>query len=267
MLRGFYTAASGMISQQRHQEVLSNNIANENTPGYKADQATLRAFPEMLLQAINTQKVPAASGLKVQTNHPIGSLNTGVYVQEHIPDHAQGDIRETGLATDLALVNGELPDENGSVFFTVQGENGETQYTRSGNFTIDGQGFLVTNEGYYVLDHTGRPIQTDGMTYTVSHDGVLQTGDQSIPLGISYIANTNALTKEDNGLFRGEADPLPAQASFSVQQGALEQSNVDTMQTMTEMMESYRMFETNQRVLKAYDESMGKAVTEVGRIG
>lgn len=267
LLRGFYTAASGMISQQRQQEVLSNNIANENTPGYKADQATLRAFPEMLIQAMGTKKLPVTNGFQVPVNSPVGALNTGVYVQENIPDYKQGDVRETGVTTDLAIVNGDLPDETGSLFFTVQGEDGEALYTRNGNFTVDGQGFLVTNEGNYVLDQAGNQIQTDSMEFTVSGDGILQTAGQSVPLGITYIANANTLTKEGNGLFSGDADNLPAGVTFGIQQGALEQSNVDSMQTMTEMMESYRMFETNQRVLKAYDESMGKAVNEVGRLG
>lgn len=267
MLRGFYTAASGMIAQQRQQEALSNNIANANTPGYKADQAALRAFPEMLLQQMGSKNVPTINGLNLPTQHPIGSLNTGVYVQENVPNFIQGDIRETGMTTDLALVNGVLPDETGSLFFTVQNEAGEARYTRNGNFTVDGQGFLVTNDGYYVLDQAGNAIQTDGMEFTVTSDGTLQTNGQNIPLGIAYTANANELAKEGNGLFSGEAGDVPAGTTFTLQQGFLERSNVDSLQSMTQMMESYRMFETNQRVLKAYDESMGKAVSEIGRLG
>ncbi|MFD2044452.1 flagellar hook-basal body protein [Ornithinibacillus salinisoli] len=267
MLRGFYTAASGMIAQQRHQEALSNNIANANTPGYKADQATLRAFPEMLMQQMGGKSIPTQNNIKFPTRNPIGSLNTGVYVQEIVPNYMQGDIRDTGVTTDLALVNGTMPDETGSIFFTVQNEAGEVRYTRNGNFTVDGQGNLVTNQGYYVLDQAGNPIQTDGMEFAVSQDGNLQVGGQNIPLGIAYTDNANDFTKEGNGLFNGEAGAVPAGVTFTVQQGFLEGSNVDAMQSMTEMMEAYRMFETNQRVLKAYDESMDKAVNEIGRIG
>lgn len=267
MLRGFYTAASGMIAQQRQQEALSNNIANANTPGYKADRASLRAFPEMLLQEMGSKNLPVTNGFHLPMQNPIGSLNTGVYVQENVPDFLQGDVRETDISTDLALVNGVLPDETGSLFFTVQNDAGEARYTRNGNFTIDGQGFLVTNDGYYVLDRGGNPIQTDGLEFTVTDGGNIQTGGQTIPLGISYIADANELAKEGNGLFRGEAGNPPAGTTYTIQQGSLEQSNVDAMQSMTQMMEAYRMFETNQRVLKAYDESMGKAVNEIGRLG
>ncbi|WP_373893948.1 flagellar hook-basal body protein [Virgibacillus natechei] len=267
MLRGFYTAASGMISQQRQQEAFSNNIANANTPGYKADQTALRAFPEMLLQQIGSENIPTTRGLNRPVQRPIGSLNTGVYVQETIPNHGQGDIRETGVSTDLAIVNGNLPDDAGNLFFTVQHEDGEARLTRNGNFTIDGEGFLVTNQGYYVLDAAGNPIQTDGMEFTVTEAGFLQIEGEDIPLGITYTDNAYELTKEGNGLFAGEAGAMPADVTFTIEQGSLEASNVDSMKSMTQMMESYRMFETNQKVLRAYDESMGKAVSEIGRLG
>ncbi|MFA1822473.1 flagellar hook-basal body protein [Virgibacillus oceani] len=267
MLRGFYTAASGMIATQRQQEALSNNIANANTPGYKADQATLRAFPEMLLHEIGTRNVPTSRGLNMPMHNPVGALNTGVYVQETIPNFMQGDMRETGISTDLALINGEMPDEAGSLFFTVQNEAGEPRYTRNGNFTVDGAGFLVTNQGYYVLDEAGDPIQTNGMEFQVTRDGDLQLEGGNVPLGIAYTENANQLIKEGDDLFSGEAAAVPAGATYTIQQGFLEQSNVDSMQSMTQMMESYRMFETNQRVLRAYDESLGKAVSEIGRLG
>ncbi|HLS09908.1 flagellar hook-basal body protein [Lentibacillus sp.] len=267
MLRGFYTAASGMVAQQRQQEALSNNITNAQTPGYKADQPALRAFPELLMHQMGKKHVPTTRGLNFSVRDPIGPLNTGVYVHENIPDYGQGDIRETGITTDLALVNGELPDETGGLFFTVQNEDGEVRYTRNGNLTVDGQGFLVTTQGYYVLDEDGAPIQTGGMEFTVTEDGILQVAGENIPLGIAYTDNVNALAKEGNGLFNGEAGPVPADATFTIQQGALERSNVDAAQSMTQMMASYRLFETNQRVLKAYDESMGKAVSEIARLG
>src|SRR5699024_5039331 len=266
MLRGFYTAASGMISQQRQQEALANNIANANTPGYKADQPTLRAFPELLMRETGSQNIPTKYGLNVPVENPVGPLNTGVYVHEIIPNYDQGDIRETNQPTDLAIVNGVLPDEAGGLFFTVQHETGDVRYTRNGQFTVDGDGFLTTSQGYYVLDEMGNPIQTGGMDFDVTEDGVLQVDGQAIPLDIRYTDNVHALTKEGAGLLAGDAGVVPAGATFSIRQGFLERSNVDAAKTMTQMMEAYRMFETNQRVLKAHDESMDKAVNDIARI-
>lgn len=141
MLRGFYTAASGMIAQQRQQESLANNVANVNTPGYKADQATLRAFPELLIQQMGSKKIPTTKGINLPGGQPIGALNTGVYVHEMVPNFDQGDIKQTGISTDIALINSALPDETGGLFFTLQNEQGDLRYTRNGNFTIDGEGF------------------------------------------------------------------------------------------------------------------------------
>lgn len=273
MLRGFYTAASGMIAKQRQQEVISNNITNANTPGYKADQAVLRSFPEMLIRQMGSKNIPTKNGLKLPVNRPIGSLHTGVYAQESISNFSQGDIRETGIFTDVALVDNEIPDETGGVFFTVQNADGDVRYTRNGNFTVDGEGFLTTNEGYYVLNQAGNPIQTNGLDFIVAANGVIQAEGVNAQLGIVYIANTNELVKEENDLLSPEAgnvnavNPEAAGANFTVHQQHLESSNVNAMQSMTDMMNAYRSFEMNQRVLKAYDESMGKAVNDIARLG
>lgn len=261
MLKGFYTAASGMIAQQRVQETLANNIANINTPGYKADQTAVRSFPEMLMYQLGNKTNQAVK-------HPIGTLNSGVYVQEMIPNFIQGDLKETGITTDLAIVYNKLQDEHGELFFTLENEAGERRLTRNGNFTIDQEGMLVTNDGFYVLDQTGNSIATFDQAFTVTPDGVIQLlNGGNIPLGITYVEDANELAKEGNDVFRGEGIPVPAGSTFSIYQGFLERSNVDAAQTMTHMMQAFRLFEINQRVLKTYDESMGKAVNDIARLG
>lgn len=267
MLRGFYAAASGMITQQRQQEALANNIANVNTPGYKADQIAIRAFPEMLMQKIDSRKLPTTSPTNIPQRHLVGSLNTGVYVQEYVPNFSVGPLKQTFLPTDFAIDQQHVPDENGGLFFTVQNEAGDIRLTRNGNFTIDGEGSLVTTEGLYVLDVNGSPINTNDHHFTVLSDGTLQIGEANVQLGLSYVENTNDLEKEGHELYVGEAVDVPAEAIYTVRQGYLEGSNVDPGLTMTQMMEAYRLFETNQRVLKAYDESLEKAVNDIGRLG
>jgi len=272
LLRGFYTAASGMIAQQRRQEMVSNNIANVNTPGYKADQATLRSFPEMLIHLIDQKKIPTTNEVKLRRSQPIGGLHTGVYAQESILNFSQGMIRETGMFTDVALIDRDYPDENGQVFFTVRNENGDIRYTRNGNFTVDGEGYLTTNEGFYVLDENGNEIQTDGLEFLVTDEGYVQTAAGQARLGIAYIADAHELIKEENDLLSPEAGDVDVQnayasdANFTMRQGFLEGSNVDAGRSMTEMMQAYRNFEMNQRVLKAYDESMDKAVNQIARL-
>lgn len=273
MLRGFYTAASGMLANQRMQETLSNNMSNAYTPGYKADQGTMRSFPELLIEQMGNKTIPTSRGLKLPVQKNVGSLNTGVYMQESVPDFAQGDIKETGIGTDLALVQGNVPDQKGAVFFNIQNEAGEQRFTRNGNFTVDGEGFLTTNQGFYVLGQDGEPIQTGGIDFDVTDNGVVRLDGQDIPLGLSYSSNSEDMVKVGNDMFRPGEDTAPLtdarntpDVNFGINQNFLEQSNVDPARTMTEMMNTYRSFEMNQRVLKAYDENMQKAVSEIGRL-
>lgn len=273
MLRGFYTAASGMLTQQRRTEMLANNMANAQTPGFKADQSSLRAFPEMLLERFDQHENRIGT-----TTKTIGSLNTGVYMQEAQPKFRQGDIKETNLNTDVALLDVNLPTnpETGlpsSVFFAVENNNGETRYTRNGNFTLDGTGYLTTASGLYILDQQGNRIQLNGEQFAINEEGYITEDNEVIArLGVSYSDNPMRMVKEGDGLFRAENGALADAynvngVQFKTQQGFLEQSNVDAAQTMTAMMTAYRTFEANQKVLQAYDTSLQKTVNEVGRIG
>ncbi len=265
LFKGFYTAASGMIAQQRRTEILTNNMSNANTPGYKADQTSVRAFPEMLLKRMDQTSIPVENKLNVPLEPQIGALNTGVYLQETMPNFRQGDIRETGLTTDLAL-QGE------SVFFAVQNGAGEPRYTRNGNFTLDLEGYLTTASGFYVRDTEGQRIQLASDQFEVDSSGrIAQNGQQVAQIGVAYAQNANDLIKEGDGLYRIDGAALPSafeseDAAFSIQQSALEGSNTDTARTMTDMMTAYRSFEANQKVLTAYDRSMEKAANEIGRV-
>lgn len=126
MLRGFYTAASGMLTQQRRTELLTNNMSNANTTGYKADQMSVRSFPEMLISNIGDKTVPTESKLSMSNLSQVGGLSTGVYVQEANPLFVQGTLEETQLNTDISLVDENLPineetGRKGSVFFYCPG--------------------------------------------------------------------------------------------------------------------------------------------------
>jgi flagellar basal-body rod protein FlgG len=259
MFKGFYTAAAGMIAQQRRTDMLTNNMANANTPGFKEDQSTLRSFPEMLLERMNAQKTGGPQ---------IGSLSTGVYMQEAIPRFIQGDTKETDNKTDMALID----LNQGSAFFTVQDPGGQLRYTRDGNFTLDAAGYLTTSNGQYILDNNNQPIQLSSDQFTVSNTGLITgpNGEQR-QLGIAYTANPDQqLIKEGNGLYRTENGTPLAQAAnqqFKLQQGYLEQSNVDMSKAMTDMLTAYRSFEANQKIMQAYDKSMDLAANQVGKIG
>ena len=281
MLRGFYTAATGMIAQQRRTEMLTNNMSNANTPGYKADQSSLRSFPEMLLSRLENKKVVTMNGLTLPTSNVVGAVNTGVYVQEIASSFSQGTLQETGNSTDFALTDISMPvnvenGRRGTVFFAVGRPGGEMVYTRNGNFTVDQEGFLTVSNGNYVLDVNGNGIQVGNDQFTIDETGAIRLdgGDYVTNIGIAYAENPLALEKgpdsfysylEDGGLPMLNNEAIPG-VQYSLQQGFVEGSNVDTSQAMTEMLTAYRAFEANQKILQAYDKSLEKAVTEIGRV-
>ncbi|MBD8025444.1 flagellar hook-basal body protein [Ureibacillus sp. Re31] len=278
MFKGFYTVATGMVSQQRKTEIITNNMANANTPGFKADQSTIRSFPDMLLSAVGNTNIPTKNGLNFTETDPIGSLNTGVYLQETLGNYTQGSIYETSQKTDVALINGEMPvdeqsGQTGTIFFRLEHPDGGEAYTRNGNFTLDGQGYLVNSQGLYVLSATGERIQLPSDDFTLSQNGDIYVEDAIVAsLGVAFSGNPDVLEKQDNGLFRTVDDTeLPSaygqnNVTFSMQQSFLEGSNVDSAQSMTDLLTAYRAFEANQKVLQAYDKSMDKAVNEIGRV-
>lgn len=278
MFKGFYTATTGMIAQQRRTEMLSNNIANASTPGYKADQSTVRAFPNMLLSAIERNgKANLQNGFNPLSAQQIGTLGTGVYMQETIPDYTQGQLVQTDLKSDVALVDEYLPvrgdgSRTGGLYFRLQ-TDGQEAYTRNGNFTVDSQGALVTSGGNYVLSTTGEPIRVTSDDYTITEDGrVLENNELIAQIDVAYVEDPDMLIKQDNGLYYTEDGNDLTSAyddndiAFSMRQGYIEQSNVDAGSTMTEMMSAYRSFEANQKMLQAYDRSMDKAVNEIGKV-
>ncbi|WKA53918.1 flagellar hook-basal body protein [Planococcus shixiaomingii] len=278
MFRGLYTATSGMMAHNRKQQVLTNNLSNANTPGFKQDQTVLRAFPAQLLSAMG-------KGTAMQSgSQKIGVLNTGVYAQEGIPSFAQGALKETGNSTDISLMSDLLPvnpatDQKGTTMFAVRTEAGEVRYTQNGQFAVDQNGVLRTSDGHTVLGRDLTPINVISKEFTVQDDGqiTLKNGNNAGNLWIGYTETPEQLVKEGQGLLRWEgieADapqsvedvPLLNNSASFVKQGYIEQSNVDLTTTMTEMMSTYRGFESNQKVIQAYDRSMEKAVNEIGRI-
>jgi len=288
MLRGLYTAASGMIAQQRRHDTVTNNAANLNTPGFKAMNAMTRSFPDMLISAMGGDSLKSG---------PVGKLATGVFAEENVMSFGQGDLSETYRPQDLALVSdllvngavfdesGKYVDPNGNVifqpqaFFTVQAPGGERQYTRDGSFKTAQDGTLLTADGAPVLGANGQPIVVNGSweDISVASNGILYSKALNTPLPgspqlmLTVVNNPNELTREGNGRFRytGNAADIRQVAAgdrVQVRQGFLERSNVDASQTMVDMMSALRLYEANQKVIQYYDGSLQKAVNEVGKV-
>ncbi len=285
MIRGLYSAASGMFTMERKQEALSDNLANAQTPGYKKDETVLRAFPNLLIQRIRdfdqagNGSIPGTPQLPQSMT--MGELSNGVYAQERIPSFEQGTLVQTGGTFDVAIDDQAIPtqevngrDTKPSAFFAVQLPDGTVGYTRNGKWDLDGNGQLVTSEGYRVLGANGQPIQVTSSIRRedLQIDGtgrLLANGNEMAQIGVAIAENPLELRRLGGNVYQAE-NPLELMqaennAGVTLHQGFLEQSNVDSAQTMTDMMMAIRSYEANQKVISVYDTSL-EQLNSVGRM-
>lgn len=248
MVRGLYTAATGMAVQQNKMDVLTNNIVNAETTGFKKDSLVNSAFDEVMLKRIHDPNVNIYGGDEV------GGYSSGTHIDELFTDFSEGNLENTEKPTDLALA--------GEGFFVIETPEGE-RYTRSGNFSVDEQGYLVTKDGNYALGDNGR-IQVGSADFSVALDGSISTGDR---LRIVTFPNLGVLRKQGNNLYypyEGAA-AVPAQ-EFQVRQGVQENSNVAMENEMVDMVTVYRKYEASQKIVSLTDQTIGLAVN-LGKLG
>lgn len=255
MLRGLYIGATGMNVQAKRMEVISNDLANASTTGYKKNTTIVSSFREELYTRLNdTQN-------NVPNNRPIGTMTLGAKVNEVFTDYAQGSLIKTGNMVDVAI--------QGDGFFVVQTPAGE-RYTRDGSFVINSQGALVTKEGYEVMGQDGainfgEEYMQSGGEITIKEDGQVFRGLELIDtLNLVSFEDNNQLVKLDDNLYEGQGARLPF--TGTLMQGYLESSNVNPVTAMVDMITVSRAYEASQKVIQTYDQLLGKAVNEVGRL-
>lgn len=261
MVKGLYTAYTGMINQQNRMDVLTNNLANSATNGFKKEGATGQAFDEML--AIKIKDTSAYS-----LPRRIGDVSLGVKIGECYTDYGQGSFRVTDNIYDMAI--------DGDGFFAISYTNkaGETsvKYTRDGAFTVTREGYLVTKDGDYVLNQAaamaGNPgqagyIRVDpNAQLTVDENGNLFQNNALVgQVGVVDFADYNFLAKYGENMY-DLVNGGQAQASTArIEQGTLEMSNVNVVSEMVEMINVSRAYESNQKIIQTIDSTLEKAVT------
>jgi flagellar basal-body rod protein FlgG len=261
MIRGLYIAASAAISETKRVDVISNNMANANTIGYKKDTMITESFPNILMKRIGAtdyRDIAAKAPITSKIGY-IGKMNNGVRVDEVFTNFEQGPISVSGSPLDLAL--------QGNGFFSIETPAGE-RYTRSGEFTIDSEGYITTQEGYKVLGQNG-PIQADGKNIVINENGqVFSDGNEIDTLKLVDFNDYKLLKKQGESLYLDSSDDAEnmKDAEGLVLQGAVESSNVNSVKVMVEMITMLRSYEANQKVIKTFDDLLGKSVSEFGRV-
>lgn len=238
MIKGIYTVASGMLPQITKIEVLSNNLANMNTVGFKKDKVFTEVLNEQ--QSVRILKNPGTPALGV----------------EQAIDLSEGSFQQTGNRLDFAI--------RGNGFFVIDTPRG-LRYTRNGNFTLALDGTVVTKEGYPVMGTDGRIQLPDLQRLSDVDIHVNETGEVMIDnknmgkLQVVSFGNMTVLKKDGNTLFRVDEGDAPQQATigeYSVLQGFLEESNVEGIDEMIIMIELNRNFESGQKAIQAQDETL-----------
>ncbi len=258
MLKGLYTAYTGMVNEQNRMDILTNNLANASTVGFKKEGSTSQSFDSILTVKIKDQSVGLQNVQKLGTNNP------GVKIGENYTDFTQGSFRVTDNTYDLALA--------GDGFFTIEFTNkaGETStmYTRNGQFTLNREGYLVTQDGDYVLDTQNRRIQLNTLLDSeIGSDGTItQAGRAVARIQVTDFEDYNYLEKYGETYYRLVEGAKTTQADADVKSGYLEMANVQVVSEMVNLISITRAYESNQKIIQAYDDTLETAVTQLGRI-
>ncbi len=259
MIPALYIAKTGLNAAQSQLDVISNNLANASTNGFKKSKAV---FEDLLYQ---TTRQPGAMS-SAQTNIPSGvQIGTGVRLVATTKNHSQGSLQQTGNPLDLAI--------NGSGFFQVQMPDGSVGYTRDGSFQRDNQGQLVTNNGYPLMPNITVPA--DIKTLTISNNGmvsVVQEGSNNpITIGeiqLSTFVNPSGLQSVGENLYTETGASGQAQQSQpgtngagTVTQNYVEASNVNPVEELVAMIQAQRSYELNTKVITTADQMLQKLGT------
>lgn len=241
-------AAAGMKATARWQEVIAENLSSSFIPGFKRQNISFGAIQAGLMAPSST----SITGTSRHFSLPSSSVST---------DFRPGELRPTGIATDLAI--------EGPGFFEVQLPNGANVYTRDGEFHPNATGQLVTKQGYLVQGVEG-PIQLDAHNaspVTVSADGnVSQGGSSCGTVKVMDFKDYNLLEDVGSSCFLARnpsLKPTPV-AKVSLHQGGLESANTTTVAEMANLLSSVRLFEANQKVILAQDERLSRLISDVG---
>lgn len=248
MNHGMYISAAGAAAQSQRLQILSNNLANVDTPGFKRE---LAIFQARHAEAIERGEVaPGLGGIE--------DVGGGVALAETMTDFGSGAIRKTGVATDMAV--------EGEGFFLVQ--QGEEKYlTRAGNFHFSDDGLLKNEQGHSVLSADGDPVAVDpALPWRTLEDGSIEQQGEQTMLALVKPASLGDLVKVGENLFSPLAEVEDVEpAERGIKGGYLELSSVKPASEMMELIETSRAYEANIRLIQNQDQMLGSLLGRVLR--
>lgn len=251
---GLYLSATGVLTNSYRQDVIANNLANSETIGFKRNFAI---FHERLAEAVASRQPRASDPL-------LDRIGGGLLVSPTAVDTSQGELEFTGRNLDLAV--------QGQGYFAVQ-EGKTTRLTRDGRLMVDRQGNLVLGNGtgQRVLDEKGKPIAIDvsvAPDLRISEDGTISADNKPLArLGLFDVPDPSQLVKLGGALLSYPDTKAMRPSTATVRSQFLERSNVDPTHELTQLIDAQRQLEANANMIRYQDQTMGKLVNEVGKIG
>jgi flagellar basal-body rod protein FlgF len=242
MVNGLYTASEGMKHLLNKTEVTSHNLANANTTGFK--KSLLVSQTEITVRRNDEMKLHQDENSQLDVNHVIWD---------------KGPLIQTGDPFDMGI--------EGEGFLAVETPQG-TRYTRAGSLTRNAMGELVNLGGNPVLDKDGKRILVEGRDLQVAEDGSLSVDNKALArLQVVDFADKSGLRRIGGNLWEANDPSTPVEGKdFRIRQGYLEGSNVNTVDSMVELIRYQRNYDSNQKVITSIDETLRKVVSEVGRV-
>ncbi len=258
MIRGIYSSAMGMNVQSARLETVSNNLANISTPGFKKDHVLAEFFPRLL--QLSARSLDTATG--AASREVLGVSGEGAAISQVVTDFSQGTLRETGNPANLALT--------GAGYFVLTDPENEAAvfYTRNGSFRVDGEGYLVNDQGFRVMGQGG-PVQLeeDPVNFSIDKTGnITENGAVSNTIYVVDFADPTGLQREGQDFYRsGEQEAQPVETPAMVQR-YLEGANVDPVEESVNLVTASRAYETGQKIIQAQDGMLDMAINRVGRL-
>lgn len=255
MIRGLYTAAVGMTTQQKRMDVVTNNIANAGTTGFKRNIVVTSSFPEELTKRINDPQ-----NSLFDRPDTVGQMTMGVTVNRVYTDFSQGSAQITGDKLTIALngsgfLCGMVPDKEGNV---------AERYTRDGAFSLSNEGVLITKEGFEIQGENGRITLPNGEILIDTSGQIFVNGEFIDRLKIvDYVDDGTLLQEQGSNFFSATQDSVQIPFTGSVQQGYLEGSNANAIREMTDMITVQKLYDANSKVIQSLDQILQKAVTDI----
>ncbi|NBX18158.1 MAG: flagellar basal-body rod protein FlgF [Proteobacteria bacterium] len=261
MLKNIYSPLSGGLVQERVLEILANNVANMNTTGFKEEQISFAAMEANPWNSYPSALPPAQFKLDMRNLYPLHGNEMGYVTLANVEtSHIQGGLKRTGVNTDVAV--------QGDGFFAVNTPFGE-RYTRDGSFSLTPDGTLVTKNGASVAGERGAITGLSEGDMKILPTGEVYNGDKFIDkIKVVAFSDKKLLQRLGDNLFVHDGAPENIVAhNGQVTQGHIENSNVNPMKNMSNMIIAHRTYEALQKAVKAYDNTMQLSAQKVGEVG